>query len=141
MDRIDRISVTRPLIQLGLALVLGGCAIGDTVRGVHLKQQTVLHALTEAIFSVETDAPETDAPEAAESLYASEAGLNAACRPLQQLAFRKLHGDKVGFGLKFNAVYALGECDRKAGEVADFLMRTHPEAAGPYLSEVDAPSR
>jgi hypothetical protein len=30
--------ITRPLIQLGLALVLGGCAIGDTVRGVHLKQ-------------------------------------------------------------------------------------------------------
>jgi len=141
MDRIIRIRLTRPLIPLGLALVLGGCAIGDTVRDVHLKQQTVLRALTEAIFSVETDAPETDAPEAAESLYASEAGLNAACRPVQQLAFRKMHGDEVGFGLKFNAVYALGECEWKAGEVADYLMRTHPEAAGPYLSDADAPSR
>jgi hypothetical protein len=96
----------------------------------------VLQALTEAIFSAEADAPEATA-----SLYASEAGLNAACRPVQQLAFRKMHGDEVGFGLKFNAVYALGECDRKAGEVADFLLRTHPEAAGPYLGDTVAPSR
>ncbi len=142
MDRINRIRITRPLIQLGLALVLGGCAIADTIKDVHLKQQTVLHALTEAIFSAEADAPDApDALKATASLYASEAGLNAACRPVQQLAFRKMHGDKVGFGLKFTAVHALGECDWKAGEVADFLMRTHPEAAGPYLSEVDAPSR
>lgn len=131
----------RPLIQFGLVLVLGGCSITDFAKDVHLKQQTVLHALTEAIFSVESDAPETDAPEAAESLYASEAGLNAACGPLQKVAYREMHGDEVGFSLRFTAFHALGECDWKAGEIAEFLMRTHPEATGRYLSEVEAPSR
>lgn len=136
MDKINRFRIAHPLSQFGLMLVLGGCAIADQVREVHLRQQTVLYALTEAIFSVETDAPETT-----ESLYAREAGLSAACGPLQQLAIRKMRGDKVGFGLKFTAVHALGECEWKAGEVAKFLKRSHPDIAGRYLSEADAPSR
>ena len=136
MDKINRICIASPLVQFGLALLLGGCAIADHVKDIHLKQQTVLRALTEAILSIETDAPE-----ATESLYANEAGLNAACRPLQQLAIRKMHGDTVGFGLKFTAVHALGECEWKAGEVAIFLKRTHPDTAGRFLSEADAPSK
>ncbi len=122
-----------PIMRLpawfGLVAVLGGCAFGDHVEAVFQQQHKVLYALTQII-----DAAESDAPERVGSLYVTEASINQACAPIQQLGIKKMYGDRIDFALKVSAYSATAECERKAGEVESILRRAKPESAKSSLT-------
>ncbi len=120
----------RLLAWFGLVAFLGGCAIGDYVEAVFLQQHNVLYALTQII-----DTAETDAPELAENLYVTEASINQACAPIQQLGANKMHGDRIDFALTVSAYNASAECERKASEVESILRRIDPETAESFLKK------
>lgn len=128
--------IMRLFAWFGLVAFLGGCAIGDYVEAVFLQQHNVLYALTQII-----DTAETDAPELAENLYVTEASINQACAPIQQLAAIKMRGDRIDFAHKFSAYNASAECERKSSEVELILWRIDPETAESFLSESKVLSR
>jgi hypothetical protein len=116
------------LLVLTLAFALTGCAARSEGDLVYMKQHRASVALTQALMAAELENPSV-----VDMLYNGEIALNAACAPLQEAAYRKLHNEPVDPLLKLRASGALDACDAKAREIEDLLWRIDPETAGHYL--------
>jgi len=114
---------------LGLVAVLGGCAaFGEQAETLYLRQHKAATALAETIA-----ANETRNPPLAETLYAAEAELDLACRPLRRAGYLRLQAEEISSELEWKIVNSLDRCRSKTKQIEDLLWQINPEIAAFFL--------
>ncbi len=113
---------------VGLAALLGACALGERAETIYMEQHQVTIALIEAI-----EVAEADDPTLADQLYGTESDLDEACTPLREASYRKMSGREMDGALQRAILNSLDGCAAKTREVEDLLWRVDPETAAYFF--------
>ena len=115
-------------MAVGLAFLVGACAVGDRAEVLFHRQHRALAALTITIDDIQGRHPAL-----ADRLYTREEELYAACGPLQTAGQRRLDSETIAPDLRWAVYQALDDCTRATREVEHLIRRVHPDAAQRYL--------
>ena len=128
--------IGRCIAALGLAAMLGGCAVSDRAEELYLRQNRAVNALAVAITQNEIQNPPL-----AEALYAAEAELDQACGPLRHAGYLRFHAEEISSELEWEILNSLDDCTLKTQELEKLLWRLNPDIAIYFLPAPVADSK
>lgn len=118
------------LAVLAASVILTGCATSDRGEAVFLQQHRASVALTQAVMAAESDNPQI-----VDQLYDGEDALGGACRPIQEIGYRKMNDVSVDPTLRMAAYDSLDACAAETAVVEALLWRLDPETARHFLDQ------
>ena len=121
---------------LGLVAMLSACALSERAETLYLRQHRVAATLAETIASNE----ERDPP-LADTLYAAEADLNAACEPLRHAGYLHLQAKEIDDELEWAIVNSLEACAARTDATEALLWRLSPDIAAFFLPPPSSASK
>ena len=125
----------RRIAAVGLAAVLGACAIRERAETIYMDQQHAATALIDAIAVAEAGDPAL-----ADRLYGTENELDDACAPLREASYRKMSGREMDGALERAILGSMDGCAAKTREVVSLLWRVDPDTAAYFFPGRDVAS-